>query len=130
DFHVLGTFESAEGQPFSRLLLVAAQRDMVRQIVDVVQRARLTPTVLDLDAFAMLRSLTPVNLLGGGELVVDCGAGVTNVVVAEAGTPRFVRILSHGGDRITAGVAEALGLDRDEAEAAKAAAEPRPAFLG
>lgn len=117
DFHVLGTFESEDGQPFSRLLLVAAQRDMVRSIVDVVERARLTPTVLDLDAFALLRSLTPGSLLGGGELVVDCGVGVTDVVVAEAGAPRFVRILSH--DRVSAGVGAAPGPAPDDgAEAA------------
>ena len=126
DLHVLEHFETEAGQRYSRVLLVAAQKDMVSALVDVVTQAKLTPVLLDLDAFAVLRSLAPgiPGAPSAGQLLVDVGAGVTNIVVVEAGAPRFVRILLMGGNDITEGVAAALGIDPEEAEARKLAYDP------
>jgi type IV pilus assembly protein PilM len=122
DFHTLEHFENEQGDRFSRILLVAAQRLMVEGILDVVRAARLEPIGLDLDAFAMLRSLAPAGLLDerGGEMLIDVGASVTNIVVHEEGIPRFVRILLMGGGGITDSLVTGLGLEHDEAEDLKA----------
>lgn len=122
DFHVLEHYETQEGQRYSRVLLVAAHREMVNGLIDVVRRAKLEPVSLDLDAFAMLRSLPQGGAIEGreGELLIDVGASVTNIVVHEAGIPRFIRILLMGGQSITEGIVGALGVSYDEAESAKA----------
>ena len=122
DYHTLEHYENEEGDRFSRILLVAAQRQMVEAILDVVTAARLEPAGLDLDAFAMLRSLAPEGLLDDrdGEMLIDIGSSVTNIVVHENGVPRFVRILLMGGGSITDSLVGALGIDYDTAEDLKA----------
>ena len=122
DFHTLEHYENDQNERFSRILLVAAQRQMVEAMLDVVTGARLEPAGLDLDAFAMLRSLAPEGLLDerGGEMLIDVGSSVTNIVVHENGVPRFVRILLMGGGSITDTLVTALGLEYDEAEDLKA----------
>ncbi|MDP8969363.1 MAG: type IV pilus assembly protein PilM [Actinomycetota bacterium] len=122
DFQILENYQTDEGQLVSRILVVAAQRQMVEAIVGVVGQARLEPTILDLDAFALVRSLAPPRLLSGedGELLVDIGAAVTNIVVHQGGTPRFVRILLMGGNAITDSLVGALGMSYEQAESTKA----------
>ena len=122
DFHTLEHFENDAGDRFSRILLVAAQRDMVGSLLDVVTGAKLEPVGLDLDAFAMLRALAPEGFLDdrGGEMLIDIGSSVTNIVVHEGGIPRFVRILLMGGGSITDSLVSALGVDYEEAEDVKA----------
>jgi hypothetical protein len=95
---------------------------MIDAVLQAVRSAKLTPQMLDLDAFAMLRSLAPEGLFdeGEGELLLDIGAAVTSIVVHTNGIPRFVRILLMGGADITEGLVTTLGMSHDEAEAAKA----------
>nr|MBA2530360.1 pilus assembly protein PilM [Euzebyales bacterium] len=103
DYHRLGEWEGEDGQSTTRLLLIAAQRQMVEAIMTAVRRAKLVPVGLDLDAFPMLRSLAPPAAVDDveGQLVLDLGAAVTNVVVQQGGVPHFVGILLMGGDAIT-----------------------------
>ncbi len=122
DFHTLEQFENAEGEKLSRILLVAAQRQMVDAIVEVADAAKLRPKLLDLDAFAVLRCLAPEKVVhdAGGELILDIGSSITNIVVHENGAPRFVRILLMGGSQITDALIGSLEMSLEEAEAAKA----------
>ncbi|MGH3664709.1 MAG: type IV pilus assembly protein PilM [Egibacteraceae bacterium] len=122
DFHTLEVYETEEGQRFSRILLVAAHRQTVQSVIDVVRKAKLEPVGVDLNAFAVLRSLAPGNETDPyeGELLIDVGASVTNVVVHEAGVPRFVRILLMGGAAITDDLMSSLNLPYEEAEQVKA----------
>jgi len=122
DHHTLEHYENDDGERFSRILLVAAQRQMVESILDAVNEAKLEPVGLDLDAFAMLRSLAPEGVLDDrdGELLIDIGASVTNIVVHENGVPRFVRILLMGGAGITETLMSGMQIDYDAAEDLKA----------
>jgi type IV pilus assembly protein PilM len=122
DFDVLEEFEH-EGAPMIRVLLVAAQRTMVDTLLSVVREARLEPQGLDLVPFALLRAVgdgdDPVFGADGDEAVVDIGAEVTSLCVHDRGVPRFVRILTTGGNDITLAVARALGVSEAEAEQLK-----------
>lgn len=121
DAHLLETYETEEGR-FSRILLVAAQRSMVEAVTSCVHAAKLTPVMVDLDAFAILRSIAREQPLTepAGEMLLDIGSAVTKIVVHDNGTPKFVRTLLMGGEAITASVATALGMSHEEAEQAKA----------
>jgi type IV pilus assembly protein PilM len=130
DFDVLDEHEGGGGQRLMRVLLVAAQKEMVDGHVRAGMRAGLEPVGIDLTPFALIRSLAPegMPLAEAGEALIDVGAKVTNIVVHAAGVPRFVRILLMGGQDVTEGLVSALSLDQDSAERAKldAAASATP----
>ena len=111
-----------------RILLVAAQKEMIAGHLAAVGRAGLSPISIDLNSFALLRSLAPATAVSeGGEALVDIGARVTNVVVHQGGAPRFVRILLKGGEDVTRALCSRLSLEPEDAELAKVAASPGPA---
>jgi type IV pilus assembly protein PilM len=121
---VLDEFEQ-EGARMLRLLVVAAQRAMVTNMVEAATRAKVEPVGVDLVPFALIRSVGMSDGLGldesglGAEAIVDVGADVTNICVHDHGVARFVRILPSGGRDVTRAVAEALSISEDEAESLK-----------
>jgi type IV pilus assembly protein PilM len=123
DFHILEEFEH-EGHRMLRLLLVVAQRQMIDQVVQAAQAAKLTPIGMDLTPFAIVRSVGSIedrdmDTVAGDEAIVDIGSEVTSICVHAWGVPRFVRILPSGGRDVTAAVARAMGVDENEAERLK-----------
>ena len=123
DVHIVDEFVSDAGDRMQRLLLVAGHRDMVTAHVDAAIEAGLKPIGVDLNPFSVLRSMGDVSTMNqGNQVLVDVGAGITNIVVHEAGVPTFVRILVMGGDSITDALAAGLSCSHEEAEAAKRAA--------
>jgi type IV pilus assembly protein PilM len=122
DVNILGEHEETNGQRMMRVLLVAAQKDMVAGLVDAIDKAGLDPVGVDLTPFALLRALAPEGAQvypEAGEALVDVGARVTNIVVHEAGVPRFIRILLMGGHDVTEALATALSMDPERAEMTK-----------
>lgn len=120
DFHVLDEFENDAGGRMLRMLLVAAHKDMVGAHLAAVEAAGLKPVGLDLNPFAILRTLhTDSAMSTGPEVIIDIGAGVTDIVVHQGGVPKFVRILVLGGDDITDALMGGMSLDREAAEALK-----------
>jgi type IV pilus assembly protein PilM len=122
DFNIIDEYEDENGARLMRVLLVAANKDMVGGLVRAIERAGLDPVGVDLTPFALLRALAPE---GGevypesGEALVDIGARVTNIVVHEAGVPRFIRIMLMGGQDVTEALGTEIGVDLERAEVAK-----------
>lgn len=103
-----------------RVLLVAAEHDMVGRLLAAVTAAKLRPVLVDLDAFALLRSLTTTAGIGDEvELVVDIGAALTKIAVHRTGHPLFVRMVRLGGDAATNQLQNVLDLSWEEAERSK-----------
>jgi type IV pilus assembly protein PilM len=120
DYAVIGEQEAPGGQRLLRVLLVAAQKEMLAGHLRAVQGAGLRPVGIDLNPIALLRSLGPVaGFEESAEALVDVGARVTNLVVHDNGVLRFVRILLLGGQDVTSTLERILELDRDAAERAK-----------
>jgi type IV pilus assembly protein PilM len=123
DYCVLEEFER-EGRRMVRLLIVAAQRVMIGQLVQTVEAAKLRPQGLDLVPFALVRSVGSVDSMGldnggGDEALVDIGSDVTSICVHAQGVARFVRILPTAGRDVTAAISREVGVDEDEAERLK-----------
>jgi type IV pilus assembly protein PilM len=123
DYDPIGEFEQ-DDRTMLRMLLVAAQRQMVDTVISAATGAKLEPVGLDLVPFAMVRSVgtTGVGMDledEGDEAVIDIGAHVTNIVVHARGTVRFVRILPSGGRDITLAIARGIGVDDEAAERLK-----------
>jgi len=126
DFQVLEHFRGPE-EDTMRILLVAAQRDMVRNLLAAIEGAGLSASLVDLMPFALMRALTGGSLVEDleptAQAIVCAGAGITNVVVHRHGVPEFVRMLGVGGDDITQGIATELAVDADTAEDLKRRAD-------
>ena len=122
DVHPLEEFTNDAGGRMLRVLLVAAARDMVNSLIETVEAAGLSATMVDLTPFALLRAVSShdqMGLSGQTEALVEVGASVTNIVVHQGGVPRFVRILLMGGGDLTDAVAERMGVPFDQAESVK-----------
>jgi type IV pilus assembly protein PilM len=127
DFQILDDVVDSEGDARMRVLLAAAQRDMVRNHLAAVEAAGLRAGVVDVVPFAMVRALTAnagtLDFDTRAEAIVCIGGGVTNVVVHERGVPRFVRVLLVGGDDVTDAIVRELDVQIDEAESLKRRAD-------
>jgi type IV pilus assembly protein PilM len=121
DFCLLGEREAEDGARQVRILLVAAQREMVDELLDVVNRAHLQPVAIELDAFAALRSLISADVFAeqSAEILVDVGSTVTDLIVHVNGAPHFVRTVLFGGETITNALMLDLDVDHDTAERLK-----------
>jgi type IV pilus assembly protein PilM len=123
DYDPVGEFEQ-DDRRMMRMLLVAAQRAMVDQLIQAAQAARLQPQGLDLVPFALVRAVgssdAGMDLEDvGEEAIIDIGAHVTNIVVHHRGVTRFVRILPSGGRDITLAIARGASVPDDVAEKLK-----------
>ena len=132
DFVVQDRFAGPEGGEFLRILVVAAQKQMVSMCLDTVRKAGLNPAHVDLTPFALVRALVPAGQPGISESIVSVGAGLTNVVVHTGGVPRLVRMTPRAGAAVTENLTRALGVDTERAEALKrgaavAVADPQTA---
>jgi type IV pilus assembly protein PilM len=127
DFQVIEDLPGVDGN-MVRILLVAAQRGMIDSGLAAVEGGGLSASMVDLIPFALMRTLVGTSLVDDLESTVQAivciGASITNVVVHQGGTPEFVRMLGVGGDDITQGIADELGVDLDTAEDLKRRANP------
>ena len=115
DFLPTGSGDGEHG-PVVHGLLVAAVRQTVSANVLSASSAGLSPTMVDLNALAMVRAMCQGKLREHVVAIVDIGARVTNVVIAAQGRPRFVRVLPSGGQDVTDAVARVAGISSQEAE--------------
>jgi|CXWL01.1.fsa_nt_gi type IV pilus assembly protein PilM len=122
DFHILNPMESSDdGGATMSLLLVAAKKEKVVELSELVLAAGLEPAVLDVDAFA-IENMYDVNYETGQEelvALVNVGASVMNVNILKGGTSVFTRDISLGGNRYTEALQRKMGLNYLEAEEVK-----------
>lgn len=119
------------GESMTRVLLAAAHRETVDNLVRAVRAAGLGVATVDLVPLALVRSIgrRVADDGAGAEAIVSIGGGVTVVVVHEAGVPRFVRILGAAGRGLTDAVARDLDVPIDRAEALKRQIDQAPEDL-
>jgi type IV pilus assembly protein PilM len=103
EHHSLGVVETPDG-PRTRVVLVAARRDMLEALLDATRRAGLRPQGIDLSAFAMIRALHRPGAVDA-TVYVSVG-GMTNLAVAEGTTCVFTRAVPQGVESLAAELAE------------------------
>ena len=104
DFHPLGLVDTPAGQR-QRVVLVAAQRDMVERLLKAVRAAGLTPEGVDLSAFALIRSLHDQADDEAGRVLYLNVDGLTNLAIAEGTVCRFTRVVGGGVEAMAAELA-------------------------
>jgi type IV pilus assembly protein PilM len=117
DHQVIGEIVTPEGAARLRIVVVAAREAMISRVVDAVRGAGLRPEGIDLNAFALVRTLSlPSDSAESSRVYVHLG-GVTNLAIALGSICLFTRPLSTvwdtEDDSIAAALAEEIRLSVD-----------------
>jgi len=124
DFQVLGKRVRPDGASAQEVLLVAAQKAMIKTFLRALKQAGLKVVGIDVGSCALVRALIPATsvMAGGGDAgvcrgIADVSSAGSTLVVAVDGVLKFTRFINFSSDRF----ARALGDDRsipfDDAQA-------------
>jgi type IV pilus assembly protein PilM len=122
DYVVLDDQTKEDGTPVRRILLVVAYREVVDRYLEACHAAGLEVVGIDLEAFALLRSLAaPTDEpAGGGALVaVAVGFDRTTIAVSTGRYCEFTRVLDWGGWSLNTAIARELDMAPSEVESIK-----------
>jgi type IV pilus assembly protein PilM len=104
DHQVAGFTEGLDGSPRMQVVLVAARRKMLESLLEAVKAAGLKAESVDLDAFALVRTLAVAGDGPDDSARVFCHlGGVTNLAIAVDSSCYFTRPLSTAWDGDDAG---------------------------
>ena len=112
DFWVAGTGAT---ELELRVLLVAVPRNVIDTLSRVLNKAGLKPVAVDIEPLAIQRTLPETSDC----MLIDSGAGVSQVSLFQKGSPVFTRNIPIGGNRFTEAMMEGLEIGREEAELLK-----------
>ena len=103
------------------LILVAVKKSKVLEYAAVVEDAGLSPTIVDVDSFALGNQFELNNPGDRGETValIDIGASIMKTNVVRGGSTIFARDIPFGGNNYTQAIAQQLKIPFEQAEAAK-----------
>ena len=121
--HQVLSGKNAQGQ--MELLLVAAKKDVVRDITSIAREAQLNPVVVDIAAFAVQNAfeisydaIEPNDTI----VLINVGASVSNINIISGGTSSFTRDVTTGGGAFTDEIKRQLNVSHEEAESLKRSA--------
>jgi len=122
DYHVVNAAEqSDDGQMQMSVLLVAAKKDKVNELAELVKGAGLVPSVLDVDAFAV-ENMYGINYEEETDemaALVNIGASVMNINILRGGSSLFTRDIAVGGSGYSEAIQREMGVSFEEAESIK-----------
>jgi type IV pilus assembly protein PilM len=120
DYRVLDESVDSEGRPVRRVLLVVAHKELIDRYVSACKRAGVALSAIDLEAFALLRSLAPPSDREGSALVaVSVGHERTTLAVSDGRVCEFTRVLDWGGSTLNVALARVLNSTPSEVETLK-----------
>jgi type IV pilus assembly protein PilM len=118
DAKILG--RSEDGQNMD-VLIVAAQKDLVLSQISALQFAGLSPAIVEVEPFAMVRAmLSPQDPdFDHNIAIINIGAASTSINITKSGFVPFTRNVPIGGDAISRAIAGGMNISSDEAEKLK-----------
>src|SRR6185312_9854665 len=123
DYHILGEGIGEDGQPTKRVLLVVAYRELIDRHVDACKKAGITLAGIDLEAFALLRSLAAPRgedaEVDSALVAVSIGHDRSTFAVSDGRICEFTRVIEWGGSTLSVAIARALDLAPSEVEQLK-----------
>lgn len=97
-----------------RFLITATAHALVKKYVDLFKQAGLQLTNLDIEPFALIRSLIGADT--ARIMVVDIGENLTSISVVESGVPTINRAIGIGSSAVTKSISESAQIDIAHAE--------------
>lgn len=122
DYVVLDEHVREDGTPWKRILIVVAYREVVDKYLQVCAAAGLELVGIDLEAFALLRTLeAPTDRAPstGALVAVAIGHDRTTIAVSTGRHCEFARVLDWGGASLNLAIARELDRAPSEVEAIK-----------
>jgi type IV pilus assembly protein PilM len=117
DFEIISTDTVSNEM---EVMLVATQRQLIESHIQALLAAGLQPIAIDVQPFALIRSLGLLaSQTPGTTVILDIGAGTSDLLIYKGGSPRFTRIIPIAGSRITQAIADAYGCSFEEADKLK-----------
>ncbi len=119
DYQVLRRREE-EGQ--MDVLLVAAKKEEIQDLMNLAFEAKLKPRVIDLDAFTVQNCFEVgygAPEPGSTVVLLHVGASLTTINIVSDGSTAFTRDIANGGNAITEEIQRQLNIGQEEAEAYK-----------
>jgi type IV pilus assembly protein PilM len=119
DYVILDDKVREDGTPVRRILLVVAYREVVERFLVACRAAGLEVVGVDLEAFALLRSLSAPKETAdeaGALVAVALGHDRTTIAVSNGRHCEFARVLDWGGWSLNVAIARALDLAPSEVE--------------
>jgi len=115
DFQIL---DPDGGGDEMQVLLVAAKRELIENKLRILTDAGLTPSLVDVDAFALHNAfeLSHPDAMSGIVGLVNIGHEVTNINVLDEGVPILTRDITVGTRRFREDLQRERGLGVDEAD--------------
>jgi type IV pilus assembly protein PilM len=106
-----------EGSDLDRILIVAAESEMIRRYTSAARAAGLNPKGVDVKALSLARSTLPLFAdEEGAVLLLDVGYELSNLVVAQERNPMLARFLPGGSAHISRTASDYARIPEDEAE--------------
>lgn len=118
DAKILGKAEDGQNMD---VLIVAAQKDLVLSQASALQYAGLQPAVVEVEPFAMVRSvIAPDDPRWDKNIaIINMGAASTSINISKSGFVPFTRNVPIGGDALTKAIVGGLNVSQSEAEKMK-----------
>ncbi|MDO8684938.1 MAG: type IV pilus assembly protein PilM [Armatimonadota bacterium] len=120
EFQIL---DNAQADDQMNVMLVAAPRDMIESRVAVLEMAGLEPISIDVEAFALIRSLAERSLdsefLKGSVALIDMGASHTDVNIVCDGDFALTRNVPIAGDSLTSAIKSLTAFSFEDSERLK-----------
>ena len=103
------------------VLLVAVKKDKISEYTSALTQAGRTPTIVDVDVFALQNCYEMNYGIDPGRVValLNIGASIMNVNVVKGGVSVFNRDIAAGGNQYTDAIQKDLNLSFEQAEALK-----------
>ena len=111
----------ASDSPTSKVLIAAVQKMIADSYTYLLEAAGLNILALDAEAIAVSRALitSSKDYTGMARALVDIGASRSYIVIYDNDSIMFSKTLGFTGESVTTAIAQALKIERDEAEKIK-----------
>jgi len=101
------------------VLLIAAKKEIIDGYLQLLERLRLKPMLVDVDSFALENIYELTAGVAENVALVDIGASTININIIAGGNSLLARDIVAGSRQITELIARRLGIDETEAERLK-----------
>jgi type IV pilus assembly protein PilM len=122
DYNVLSESVDGAGKRNRRILVVAAYRDSIDRYTEAFKEAGIELAGIDLEAFGLLRAVTPAERpdgVGAAVVAVTIGHERTTLAISDGAVCDFTRVLEWGGSTLTGAIERRLNISAAEASELK-----------
>jgi type IV pilus assembly protein PilM len=123
DYKVLSESVDGAGKRNRRILVVAAYRESIDRYTDAFKQAGIELAGIDLEAFGLLRAVTPPAERAEGVeaavVAVTIGHERTTLAISDGAVCDFTRVLEWGGSTLTGAIERRLNISPTEASELK-----------